>query len=132
MVFLTRLQAQTNAAPTPAAILGALVSIGGIIGYSLVLPNPSAKTRSNIPSRRTGSIPSIAAGLSVGALYLYSYSLQKRQAPYGVELALLASVILGGSSIPRAIKTGKPVPQMLATLSLLGGGFYGWRWLNGR
>jgi Transmembrane proteins 14C len=36
---------------TPAYILSALVSVGGIIGYA-----------------RTGSIPSITAGLTVGAL----------------------------------------------------------------
>ena len=40
--------------------------------------------------------------------------------PYGVELALLASVVLAGSSIPRAIKTQKPLPIGLSALALLG------------
>lgn len=40
-----------QASETPAFILGALTSVGGIIGYV-----------------RTGSVPSIAAGLTVGAL----------------------------------------------------------------
>lgn len=45
--------------------------------------------------------------------------MQNRQ-PYGVELSLLASVILGGSSIPRAIRLGKPVPILLSVLSTFG------------
>lgn len=46
-VRLTQLQASE----LPAFILGSLTSIGGIIGYA-----------------RTGSVPSIAAGLTVGLL----------------------------------------------------------------
>ncbi|PQE25276.1 hypothetical protein CJF32_00008584 [Rutstroemia sp. NJR-2017a WRK4] len=69
---------------------------------------------------RTGSIPSIAAGLTVGSLYLLGgYRAQNRQ-PYGIELALLASVVLAGSSIPRAIKTQKPLPAGLSLLALYG------------
>jgi uncharacterized membrane protein (UPF0136 family) len=40
--------------------------------------------------------------------------------PYGVELSLLASVVLGGSSIPRAIRLQKPVPILLGLLSTFG------------
>lgn len=43
--------ANTIKAETPAFILGLLTSVGGITGYV-----------------RTGSVPSIAAGLTVGAL----------------------------------------------------------------
>lgn len=39
---------------------------------------------------------------------------------YGVELSLLASVILGGSSIPRAIRLLKPVPILLSILATYG------------
>ncbi|KAF2972250.1 hypothetical protein GQX73_g1224 [Xylaria multiplex] len=86
-----------------AYVLGALTAGGGSIGYA-----------------RTGSVPSIAAGVTVGLLYgLGGYRLQNRQ-PYGVELALLASVILGGSSIPRAIRLQKPVPTVLSLISLFG------------
>ncbi|GES61591.1 transmembrane protein 14 [Aspergillus terreus] len=90
---------QTNSAVT----LGALTSLGGMIGYA-----------------RTGSIPSIAAGLSVGALYLYSYSRLRSGQTYGEELGLLASAVLGGSSIPRAIKTKKMVPVGLSVLAVYG------------
>ncbi|KAH8814998.1 transmembrane proteins 14C-domain-containing protein [Xylogone sp. PMI_703] len=88
---------------TSAFILGLLTSGGGIMGYA-----------------RTGSVPSIAAGVTVGALYLLGgYRIQNRQ-PYGVELALLASVVLAGSSIPRAIRLQKPIPTGLSILALYG------------
>ncbi|KAI1323231.1 transmembrane proteins 14C-domain-containing protein [Xylariaceae sp. FL0255] len=86
-----------------AYLLGALTAGGGTMGYV-----------------RTGSVPSIAAGMTVGLLYgLGGYRIQNRQ-PYGVEFALLASVILGGSSIPRAIRSQKPVPSVLSLISLFG------------
>lgn len=50
---------------------------------------------------------------------LGGYRIQNKQ-PYGIELCLLASVVLGGSSIPRAIKLRKPVPMALSVLSILG------------
>lgn len=105
--------------------MGGLTSIGGIIGYV-----------------RTGSVPSIAAGLTVGFLVWFyplvceeqaltpkqyligGYRVQKRQ-PYGIELALLASILLAGSSIPRAIKSGKPLPAGLSVLAATGLFIYG-------
>ncbi|RMZ84259.1 hypothetical protein DV738_g807, partial [Chaetothyriales sp. CBS 135597] len=99
----------------PAFILGALTSIGGTIGYA-----------------RTGSIPSIAAGLTVGTLYgLGGYRIQKKL-PYGVELALVASIILAGSSIPRAIRLGKPLPIGLSVLATTGLLVYGRAFLAAR
>ncbi|KAI1265995.1 transmembrane proteins 14C-domain-containing protein [Xylariaceae sp. FL1019] len=86
-----------------AYLLGALTAGGGTMGYV-----------------RTGSVPSIAAGMTVGLLYgLGGYRIQNRQ-PYGVELALLASVVLGGSSIPRALRLRKPVPAVLSLISIFG------------
>jgi len=96
------------ASENPAYILSALTSIGGITGYV-----------------RTGSVPSITAGLLVGALYgLGGYHISKRQ-PYGIELALLASVLLAGSSFPRAIRSGKPLPAGLSALAATGLFVYG-------
>ncbi|PLB41945.1 TMEM14 family protein [Aspergillus candidus] len=91
-----------------ALSLSLLTSLGGIIGYA-----------------RTGSVPSIAAGVSIGALYLYSYTRLQANQPYGDELALLASAVLGGSSIPRAIKTRKVVPIGLGGLAVVGGVVFG-------
>jgi len=93
---------------TPAYILGALTAGGGTFGYV-----------------KTGSIPSVVAGVTVGSLYIVGgYRIQNRL-PYGVELALLASVILAGSSIPRAIKAQKPLPIGLSVLALFGLYTYG-------
>ncbi|KAE8145469.1 transmembrane proteins 14C-domain-containing protein [Aspergillus avenaceus] len=90
---------QTNSAIS----LALLTSLGGIIGYA-----------------RTGSVPSIAAGLSVGALYLYSFQRLRTGQAYGDEIGLLASVVLSGSSIPRALKTGKAVPMGLSVVAVYG------------
>ncbi|KAL5339342.1 transmembrane proteins 14C-domain-containing protein [Aspergillus crustosus] len=88
---------------TTALILALLTSLGGTIGYF-----------------RTGSLPSIIAGLSVGALYAFSYLRLARAQSYGEEIGLLASVILGGSSVPRAVRLRKPVPVVLAALAVYG------------
>ncbi|KKK15385.1 hypothetical protein AOCH_003949 [Aspergillus ochraceoroseus] len=90
--------------PTTSALtLALLTSLGGIIGYA-----------------RTGSIPSIAAGVSIGALYLVSFLRLKSGQPYGAEIGLLASLVLGGSSVPRAIRSRKPVPVGLSVMALYG------------
>jgi len=93
---------------TPAYILGALTAGGGTFGYI-----------------KTGSIPSVAAGVTVGTLYLIGgYRIQNKLS-YGVELALLASIVLAGSSIPRAIRSQKPLPTGLSVLALYGLYTYG-------
>ena len=48
--------------------------------------------------------------------------------PYGVELALLASVILAGSSIPRAMRSRKPLPTGLSALAVYGLYTFGMAW----
>ncbi|KAE9977045.1 hypothetical protein BLS_001694 [Venturia inaequalis] len=82
-----------------ALLVGFLVAGGGITGYV-----------------RTGSIPSVVAGCSY---VLGGLRIRNRQ-PYGVELALFASVVLAGSSIPRAIKSGKPLPSLLSLIAVFG------------
>ncbi|KAI4205620.1 MAG: hypothetical protein LQ346_001404 [Caloplaca aetnensis] len=94
-----------------AFILAALTAGGGITGYA-----------------RTGSIPSIAAGVTVGALYgLGGLRVRNRQ-PYGLELALAASFILAGSSFPRAVKTMKPLPIGLSVVAAFGLYRFGMLW----
>lgn len=55
---------------------------------------------------------------------LGGYRIHNRD-PYGVELSVLASLILGGASIPRAIKLKKPVPVMLSVVSTFGMAVFG-------
>ncbi|MCJ1445897.1 MAG: hypothetical protein MMC23_006402 [Stictis urceolatum] len=96
---------------TTAYLMALLTAGGGITGYA-----------------RTGSIPSVTAGVTVGALYaLGGYRIERRQ-PYGVELALLASIVLAGSSIPRAIRSQKPLPIGLSVLASLGLWSFGSVW----
>lgn len=56
----------------------------------------------------------------------------RSRAPYGIELALLASIVLAGSSIPRAIKTQKPLPIGLSVLATLGLYTFGMAFANKR
>ncbi|KAF2432923.1 upf0136 domain-containing protein [Tothia fuscella] len=86
-----------------AIFLGLLTAGGGITGYV-----------------RTGSIPSVVAGVTVGALYTLGGLRIRNGQPYGIELALLASLVLAGSSIPRAIKGGKPLPIGLSLIAVYG------------
>lgn len=62
---------------------------------------------------------------------LGGYRINNR-APYGVELALLASIVLAGSSIPRAIKSGKPLPIGLSILATFGLWTFGNAYANRR
>lgn len=62
---------------------------------------------------------------------LGGYRIQKKQ-PYGIELALLASLVLAGSSIPRAVKTVKPLPIGLSVLATTGVIIYGNGFLDTR
>ena len=45
--------------------------------------------------------------------------LRNRQS-YGLEMALLASLVLAASSVPRAIKTQKPLPIGLSVVAAFG------------
>ncbi|KAF2204479.1 hypothetical protein GQ43DRAFT_409451 [Delitschia confertaspora ATCC 74209] len=100
---------------TIAFVLGALTAGGGITGYV-----------------RTGSVPSVAAGVTVGTLYTLGALRIRNNTPYGVEFALLASIVLAGSSIPRAIRSGKPLPIGLSLLATYGLWAFGTAWSRGR
>jgi len=91
----------------PAYTMSALCSAGGIAGFT-----------------RTGSIPSLVAGVGVGALYGWSaYQMQYGDPELGLKGAFLASALLFTSSLPR-IRKG-PVPVMLALSGAAAGGYYG-------
>lgn len=95
----------------PAFTLSALCSIGGIMGYM-----------------RKGSLPSLIGGVAVGSLYGISGYLLRENANGGLETALLASALLLGAGLPRAIRLRKPVPIGISVLALVSLGYYGKKW----
>ncbi|KAA1469068.1 hypothetical protein DENSPDRAFT_834599 [Dentipellis sp. KUC8613] len=90
----------------PAYVMGTLCIVGGITGFA-----------------RTRSIPSLVAGVGVGALYLYSANSIRNHTANGLEFALGASAILLLSSAPRFAKG--PVPALLTVTSAVTGAYYG-------
>ncbi|KAF7356189.1 hypothetical protein MVEN_00950200 [Mycena venus] len=90
----------------PALAMGGFCVLGGIAGFS-----------------RTRSIPSLVAGVGVGAVYLWAGDQIRKGQPNGIEGALGASAILFASSVPRLRKG--PVPVMLAASATMSGAYYG-------
>lgn len=88
----------------------------GSLVYALP-PRPPSCTRSALVLTLQHRLPDGLGG----------YRISNRE-PYGVELALLASVVLGGSSIPRALRSFKPVPSVLSLISLFGLFMFGDAW----
>ncbi|CAO3625464.1 unnamed protein product [Mucor hiemalis] len=91
----------------PSYFMAAFCTAGGIAGYA-----------------RTRSIPSLVAGVGVGALYGVAGYIIKENKSYGHETGLLASIIMASSMVPKAIKTLKPFPVALAICSVTTGAFY--------
>ncbi|KAF7309095.1 hypothetical protein MKEN_01111600 [Mycena kentingensis (nom. inval.)] len=90
----------------PAFAMGGLCLIGGVSGFA-----------------RTRSIPSLVAGLGVGAAYLWAGDRIRKNQENGIEAAIGASAVLFLSSAPRLLKG--PVPAMLAASSAGTGAYYG-------
>ncbi|CAG8624557.1 6432_t:CDS:2 [Paraglomus occultum] len=92
----------------PSYTMAAICTTGGILGY--------AKAR---------SVPSIIAGVGIGAAYAISGYCIKEGKDYGQGGALATSIVLAGSMLPRAIKGGsKPIPWTLSILSIGTGLYY--------
>ncbi|KAK1146862.1 hypothetical protein N8T08_002186 [Aspergillus melleus] len=93
----------------PSFTLAALLPAGGIAGYL-----------------RSGSVPSLVAGVGLGVSYGFAGYLIKENKDYGTELALGNSLLLLGSAIPRVIKTGgrAPMPLALAATGSLAAFYY--------
>ncbi|KAJ6463687.1 transmembrane proteins 14C-domain-containing protein [Mycena polygramma] len=89
----------------PAFAMGGFCIVGGLAGFT-----------------RTRSIPSLVAGLGVGAVYLWAGDRIRKGQPNGIEGAIGASAVLLASSAPRLLKG--PVPSMLAASSTMSGLYY--------
>lgn len=87
---------------------------------------PSVFSVSFINPRRAGvgTLFRVLSELTISPDGLGGYRIQNRDT-YGVELSVLASVVLGGASIPRAIRLRKPVPIMLSVVSTFGMAVFG-------
>ncbi|EIN09654.1 hypothetical protein PUNSTDRAFT_143143 [Punctularia strigosozonata HHB-11173 SS5] len=90
----------------PSYTMGGLCLFGGLSGFA-----------------RRRSIPSLVAGVGVGALYLWSAETIRKGESNGLEGALGASALLLLSSLPRVAKG--PVPAVLAVTSALSSVYYG-------
>ncbi|KAJ7199109.1 transmembrane proteins 14C-domain-containing protein [Mycena haematopus] len=90
----------------PALAMGGFCMLGGIAGFT-----------------RTRSIPSLVAGIGVGAVYLWAGDRIRKGQSNGIESAIGASAVLFASSVPRMGKG--PVPAMLAATSTMSGLYYG-------
>ncbi|CAO3639675.1 unnamed protein product [Mucor fragilis] len=91
----------------PSYAMAALCTAGGIAGYA-----------------RSRSVPSLVAGVGVGAMYGVAGYLIKENRYYGHETGVAASVIMASSMVPKAIKTRNPFPVTLAVCSIVTGAYY--------
>lgn len=87
--------------------LAALTTFGGAIGFA-----------------KTKSVPSLAGGGLLGAMFLTSGYLMQNNKDYGLEMAAGTSGFMTAIMLPRAIK-GKPLPIVLSVVGLVSGIYYG-------
>ncbi|TFJ86450.1 hypothetical protein NSK_002107 [Nannochloropsis salina CCMP1776] len=96
--------------------VGTFLFAGGLAGYV-----------------RAQSKPSLYAGVGLGSLMVVSgMVIQSGDDFRGHTLALIASGLVVGGTLPRAIKTQKVVPTAIALLGLVSGVYQGrkvWEWL---
>lgn len=93
----------------PAFTLSGLCFVGGVMGYD-----------------RKASVPSLAAGITFGAIYAGAGYLLKNNRDWGLEIALGASTFLLAAGIGRSIPThfSKPVPLVLLGLGAVLTAYY--------
>ncbi|CEP08584.1 hypothetical protein [Parasitella parasitica] len=65
---------------------------------------------------RSRSVPSLVAGVGVGAMFGAASYLIKENRYYGHETGVVASAIMASSMLPKAMKTRKPFPVILAMI----------------
>lgn len=125
----------------PSYVLAALTAAGGAIGYARTGSTPSLVAGTAVGLLCKSPVlfffafticpPYLPPGYLATANSrpfpldgLGGYRISNNE-PYGIELSLLASVVLGGSSIPRAIRLQKPVPIALSLIAAYGAYTFG-------
>ncbi|KAJ2775559.1 hypothetical protein IWQ57_000370 [Coemansia nantahalensis] len=91
----------------PSYSMAALCAVGGAIGY--------VKGR---------SLPSLVAGMGIGAVYWYAGQRIQKNQDYGHDLALAASSLLLFAMGPKALRTRAPVPVVMSTLGTASAAYY--------
>ncbi|KAJ1952278.1 hypothetical protein EC988_003642 [Linderina pennispora] len=91
----------------PAYSMAGICALGGAIGY--------AKGR---------SIPSLVAGVGIGAVYFYSAQRIQKNQDHGHDLALAASSLLLFAMGPKALRTRAPVPTVMSVLGSASAAYY--------
>ncbi|OJJ45267.1 hypothetical protein ASPZODRAFT_69441 [Penicilliopsis zonata CBS 506.65] len=85
-----------------------------------------APSRGVLHCARTGSAPSLVAGLCLGGLYSVSYYRQKHELTFGEETALLASAVWTGTSFARGLRDGlRPASVGWSALAVYGVAAFG-------
>ncbi|KAJ1974080.1 hypothetical protein H4R35_003784 [Dimargaris xerosporica] len=95
----------------PAYSMATLCAVGGVIGFA-----------------RTRSVISLAAGIGIGAAFGVSGYLIQNNKDWGHEAAAATSYALLLSSLPRALRSHKPVPLVLSSAAILAAGYYSKKW----
>lgn len=91
----------------PAYTMAGLCAVGGTIGYI-----------------KGKSVPSLVAGMGIGALYWFAGERIRKNQVYGHELALAASSILLFAMGPKALRTRAPVPTAMSLLGTVSTAYY--------
>mgnify|MGYP006091764155 CR=1 FL=1 len=100
-----KMEAKTPGSAHMNFTLAGLISTGGLVGYM-----------------KAGSMPSLLAGVTVGAMYASSgFLIKNGQNTYGHAVATAASLALVGGMLPRAAAKGGAMPKIVTVLGLVSG-----------
>ncbi|KAJ2719749.1 hypothetical protein GGI07_005026 [Coemansia sp. Benny D115] len=91
----------------PAYTMAGICAVGGAIGYA-----------------KGKSIPSLVAGVGLGAAYWYAGTRIQNNENYGHDLALATSSLLLFAMGPKALRTRAPVPVAMSVLGTGAAGYY--------
>ncbi|KAI8608341.1 transmembrane proteins 14C-domain-containing protein [Chytriomyces sp. MP71] len=91
----------------PAYVFGALSAIGGTMGFI-----------------KGKSVPSLVAGVGIGAVYAIAGSRIAAKQAYGAEIAISVSLLLIALMGKKAVTTAKPVPVLMSSIGVIGTLYY--------